>query len=177
MSKILERKNLYNGYLKVDSLKIINDRDQVMDLEVIKRKNAVSSLVKNTKTGKFIFVNQWRPGVEDYITETVAGTIIPGEDPQECLIREIEEEIGYKVDYTKFLYECYTSPGADTEKINIFYSEVSEKISSGGGLEEEGETINTIELSEKELSNYTFKDAKTIISILHYQVSQLQGIK
>ena len=168
MSKILKRKNLYNGYLKVDSLKIINDRNQVMDLEVIKRKNAVSSLVFNTKTQKFIFVNQWRTGVEDYITETVAGTIIPGEDPKECLIREIEEEIGYKVDHTEFLYSCYTSPGADTEIINIFYSEVSEKISEGGGLEEEGETINTIELTKDELLTYDFKDAKTIISVLNF---------
>jgi ADP-ribose pyrophosphatase len=76
-----------------------------------------------------------RPGSNSEILEIVAGTLDKeNEDAREAMIREIDEEIGYKTDKITLIDECYMSPGGSTEKISIYYCEVSEKIHQGGGL-------------------------------------------
>lgn len=162
---ILSRINKYKGHLSIDELTIKSKKGSSIKREVMVRKNAVSSVVYNTITNKFIFVSQWRPGTNSDIIELVAGTIEPGEDPRNTMIREIEEEIGYKTDNITLINECYMSPGGSTEIISIYYTEVSEKISEGGGLEEEGEEIDIIEMDINDIKKTLFNDAKTIIGV------------
>ena len=128
------------------------------------RKDAVAGVVYDTLKNKFIFVNQYRPGSNTEIIEIAAGTLdIEGEDPREAMIREIDEEIGYKTDKIVLIDECYMSPGGSSEVITIYYYEVSNKIHTGGGLE--NEDIDVIEMDLDEVLSTRFRDAKTIIGI------------
>lgn len=162
---ITSRQNKYNGYFKIDEL-TLTSRGKEIKKEIMIRKNAVAAVVYNTTTEKYIFVSQWRPGSNSDLIELVAGTLDgESEDPRDAMIREIDEEIGYKVDNIKLIDECYMSPGGTTEIITIYYCEVSEKIHEGGGLEEEGEDIQIIEMDISEVLSTRFKDAKTIIGI------------
>ena len=162
--KITGRKRVYDGFLKVDKLTIELGDDKEAVREVVVRQNAVAALVYNTREKQYILVKQFRPGPAEEIVEIVAGTMdVDGESPENCITREIEEEIGYKVDKLESITWCYFSPGGLTEKIHIFYAEVSEKVSKGGGVDDE--EIETILVPEKELSEYAFHDSKTIISI------------
>lgn len=161
---IVDRKNKYKGFLNIDELTVKTRSGQEVKREVMVRKDAVAGVVYDTKLKKFIFVNQWRPGTNNDIIELVAGTLdIPGEDPREAMIREIDEEVGYKTDSIVLIDECYMSPGGSTELISIYYCEVSEKIHQGGGLEYED--IDVLEMDIDEVLSTRFRDAKTLIGI------------
>jgi len=162
----MNRENKYDGYLKIDELTFKNKRGQEVRREVMRRQDAVAALVYNTETEKYIFVSQWRPGAHTDVIEIPAGVLDhEGEDPREAISREIEEEIGYKVDNLKLIDEGWVSPGGTTELITIYFAEVSEKIGEGGGLETEGEEIDIIEMDSDEVFSTRFKDFKTIIAV------------
>lgn len=164
---LIDRQPKYKGHLAIDELTVKTKKGAQIKREVMTRKNAVAALVFNKETKKYIFVSQWRPGVSGDIIEIPAGTLDhPGEDQREAMIREVEEEIGYKVDGIKMLDECYMSPGGSTEIITIYFCTVSEKIGEGGGLEEEHEEIDVIEMDRSEMLSTRFKDAKTIIAVM-----------
>ena len=162
----MNRENKYDGYLKIDELTFKNKRGQEVRREVMRRQDAVAALVYNTETEKYIFVSQWRPGAHTDVIEIPAGVLDhEGEDPREAISREIEEEIGYKVDNLKLIDEGWVSPAGTTELITIYFAEVSEKIGEGGGLETEGEEIDIIEMDSDEVFSTRFKDFKTIIAV------------
>ena len=161
---VTNRERKYNGFLNVDELTVKTRSGKEVKRQIMVRKDAVAGVVYDTNTKKFIFVNQWRPGSNAEIVEIVAGTLdVPGEDPRDAMIREIDEEIGYKTDNIVLIDECYMSPGGSTEVITIYYCEVSEKIHEGGGLEYED--IDVIEMTLDEVLSTRFRDAKTIIGI------------
>lgn len=161
---LTNREKKYKGYLQVDELTVKTRSGKEVKREIMIRKDAVAAIVWNTSKKIFIFTNQWRPGSNSDIVEIVAGTLdIPGEDPRVAMIREIDEEIGYKTDNIILIDECYMSPGGTTEVINIYYCEVSNQIHLGGGLEDED--IDIIEMTTDEVLKTRFRDAKTIIGI------------
>lgn len=162
-------KTIFKKYYTLEEIEIEHE-GKTFTRERLNKHSAVAAVVYDTEREKFLFVEQFRAGCLDNLTEIVAGTLKDGEDPTECIIREIEEEIGYKVDYAQILHEnFYMSPGYTNEKMTIFYCEVSKKVSNGGGLEEENENINIIEMTEKEmfkkLQDGYFKDSKTIVAL------------
>jgi len=161
---VSNRQTKYKGFFNVDELTVKTRSGKEVKREVVVRKDAVASVVYDTNRKVFIFVSQYRPGSNSELLELVAGTLdVPGEDPRDAMKREIDEEIGYKTDSIKLIDECYMSPGGTTEVITIYYSEVSEKIHQGGGLEYED--IDIIEMTLDEVLLTRFKDAKTIIGV------------
>lgn len=161
---ITKRERKHKGFLNIDELTVKTRSGKEVKRELMVRPDGVASVVFDTIQKKFIFVNQWRPASNSEIIEIVAGTCdVEGEDPREAMIREIDEEIGYKTDKITLIDECYMSPGGTSELLSIYYSEVSEKISKGGGLEDED--IDVIEMDLDEVLTTRFRDAKTIIGI------------
>ena len=161
---------LFKKYYKLEEI-ILEHNGKTIIRERLDKKSAVAAVVYNTETQKYIFVKQWRPGVLGDIVELCAGTLDkPGENPEDCMMREVEEEVGYKVDYIELLIpEFYLSPGYTNEKMIIYYCEVSVKLNEGGGCEEENENIEVIEIHEndleKEFLSGKFIDSKTIMGI------------
>jgi ADP-ribose pyrophosphatase len=45
--------------------------------------------------GRFVMVEQFRPGTRRVTLEFPAGIVEPGETPEECAVRELEEETGF----------------------------------------------------------------------------------
>jgi ADP-ribose pyrophosphatase len=161
---VTNRQRKYKGFLNIDELTVKTRSGKEVKRELMVRPDGVAAVVYDTKTEKFLFVNQWRPASNVEIIEIVAGTCdIEGEDPREAMIREIDEEIGYKTDTIILIDECFMSPGGTSELISIYYAEVSEKIHSGGGLEDED--IDVVEMTLDEVMITRFRDAKTIIGI------------
>src|SRR4051794_2665200 len=84
-------------------------------------------------------------GLESSI-EACAGKL-DGENAEKRIIKEMEEELGYRIGKVERLFELYVSPAAIMEKIEFFtcaYSPV-ERVSEGGGLADEGEDIEVME--------------------------------
>ena len=168
---IIDRKNKYKGYLNIDEITYKTNSGEEVKRELMVRQNAVAALLYDTIKEKYILISQWRPGSSSKIVEIVAGTLDkPGEDPRDAMTREIDEEVGYATDTIKLIDECYMSPGGSSEVITIYFCEVSKKIGAGGGVSEEHEDIDIIEMDregpeEETLMTTRFKDAKTIIAV------------
>ena len=157
----------YNGHLKIDVIELEGEKGNKVIREVVTKKSAVGGIIYNTETEKYIFVKQWRPGPIDFIIEIAAGLLDKeGEDPKECMIREIEEETGYKTDSIITLVdEFYSSPGFTDEKLTLYYAEVSEQVTTNLGVDDE--EIELVEMNYTELTYniMKFTDAKTILAL------------
>lgn len=162
--KIVKKEKVFGGFFSLEEI-TVEDRSKVYKRLVLVRKKAVAGLLYDSQKKKFILTSQWRPGSESEIVEVLAGITEEGESDSDVLRRECLEEVGYQVDTCERIGEFYLSPGGSTEKIALFFCTSTHKTHSGGGLEEEGESIRTIEMSLDELLEYEFEDAKTIIAV------------
>jgi ADP-ribose pyrophosphatase len=181
-NKIIKEETVFDDNLIVQKAEI-SSKGKVFSRQRLKRVDASTVLIYNTDTGKVILTRQFRYPIHDKvdspILEIVAGKIDNGEDPLSAAIRESEEETGYKVskENIRLLYSCFVSPGYTAERFYIYYATVSnaDKISKGGGLEDENESIEVVEMDKQEfirmIRNSELSDAKTYIAGLHLLAS------
>ena len=102
--------------------------------------------------------------------EACAGKL-DGEKAETRIIKEMEEELGYRVAKVERLFALYVSPAAVAEKIEFFTCAYSpaDRVSGGGGLADEGEDIEVIETTLEQanamIASGEIIDAKTVILI------------
>ena len=171
----------YDSYFKVDIARIEEiDGGKVSstyDRFKLTRPDAVGILVYNEDSKKVILVKQFRYPIihhtKENVLEIVAGKIDSGETPKQSAVRELFEEIGYKITEERLgnAMEIFASPGYSTEKIYIFLAVVKnsdKEYGCGGGLESEHENIEIVEMDiqefVKKIKTNEIKDSKTIIS-------------
>lgn len=152
--------------------------------EAYDRGNGSTILLYNKESQTVILTRQFRMptylnGNESgYLIECCAG-LLDKNDPEECIKRETEEETGYKIAEVKKVFEVYMSPGSVTEILYFFVAEYAKemKVSDGGGVHEENENIEVIELSFQKalemISSGEIRDAKTIMLLQYAQINNL----
>lgn len=157
--------------------------------ECYNRGDGAAVLLYNVEKATVILTKQFRMPIyennknEGMSIEVCAGAIDKNESPEHTMLREIEEEVGYKIETIHTVLEAYMSPGALTEKLHLFVAEYSEdmKINEGGGLDSEDEEIEVLELSFKEaidmIESKTIIDAKTIMLLQYAQINNLLECK
>jgi ADP-ribose pyrophosphatase len=157
---------------KVDFLKMfkynIEHKDKIFYREFIEIGDAVCAVVYNTKTDKYVFVKQYRPGTNKELIELVGG--LPNENltPVQCIRIEVLEETGYMVDTIELMTITNFAPCYSTEKLHMYYITVSEKIETGGGLEHEDEYVEVVEMYKENILDFDFQsnsDAKTMLAL------------
>ena len=162
--------------LKVDA-RLSNGTRVELDREVADHGHGASILPIDQARGMVLLVRQWRAGAaftghDGWLIETCAG-LLDADDPIGCARREAFEELGTHVHNIKHLCDCFSSPGAVSEKIDLFIGDysLSDRVNAGGGLASEHEDIEVIEMSLKEAYNLIASggivDAKTIILLQH----------
>jgi nudix-type nucleoside diphosphatase (YffH/AdpP family) len=142
---------------------------------VFERGDAVAAVVRHIESGSLLFTEQFRfPTVDKdtgWLLEVMAGMIDDGEVPETALRRELEEELGFRVGRLEPITTFFVSPGGSSERIFLYYAEVSDmgRVSDGGGLAAEQEEIRIVRMSPKEarvaLRDGRLPDAKTIIGL------------
>jgi nudix-type nucleoside diphosphatase (YffH/AdpP family) len=150
---------------------------QTQTREIYDRGNAATLLPYNLTDGTVVLVRQFRfpayvNGYDDLLIEAAAG-MLDNASPEERIRAEAEEETGYRLHQVKKVFEAFMSPGAVTEKLHFFVAEYdrSMRVSSGGGLADEGEDIEVLELAIDDalamIADGRIVDAKTIM-LLQY---------
>lgn len=176
--KILNKKRVFDEYLKVDEYDVQHERYSRNDnahknLEIAAKGDACAALVYEADTNSILLIEQFRlPSAihgDGWIIELVAGTMEENEDPKETIEREIQEEIGYKVSSLEFIQRVFISPGWTTERMNIYFAITNStlKVSAGGGLEDEQEDIRIVKIPVEQLDIFinSILDAKTLIAL------------
>jgi ADP-ribose pyrophosphatase len=117
---ILKRETVFHSRLfDVQNVKVrlSNGREPVYAL--VKHPGAVA-VVPVDGEGNIWLVKQYRVGCEGWLLEIPAGTLEPGEDPDECVQRELQEEIGMAAGKLQKLGDFYLAPGYSSERLHIY---------------------------------------------------------
>jgi len=152
--------------------------------EVYDRGNGTTILLYNKDQKTIILTRQFR--LPTFINGNDSGMMIEScaglldeKNPEDCIIKETEEETGYRIKDAHRIFELYMSPGAVTEVVYFFVAEYSEsmKVTEGGGVEGEEENIDVLEMNVDDalimVDNGEIKDGKTIILLQYAKLHNL----
>ena len=159
-------------------------RLETQSREAYDRGNGATILLYNKESKTVILTKQFRlptyiNGNEDGMMIEACAGLLDKDNPEDCIRKETEEELGYEISDVKKVFEVYMSPGSVTEILYFFIAEYSKsmKVNEGGGLADEQEEIEVLELDiDKALAmidSGEIKDAKTIMLLQHVR---LKGI-
>lgn len=150
--------------------------------EVYDRGNGAAILLYNPENKTVILTRQFR--LPTYLNGNKSGMLIEAcaglldlDEPGQCIIRETEEETGYRIAKVEKVMEAYMSPGLLTEILYLFVGEYNEsmKVNDGGGLEEEQENIEVLEMKYDQayamIATGEIKDAKTILLLQYAKIN------
>ena len=152
--------------------------------EVYDRGNGAAILLYNSIQKTVILTRQFR--LPSYLNGNATGMMIEvcaglldKDHPEQCIIRETEEETGYRISTVHKVLETYMSPGAVTEILYLFVGEydASMKVNEGGGVDTEQENIEVLEYTFDEafamIESGEIKDAKTIMLLQYAKINNL----
>jgi len=157
---------------------------QQQSREAYDRGNGAVILLYNTISRTVILTRQFR--IPTYINGNESGMLIEAcaglldqDSPQDCIRRETEEETGYQIKEAKKIFEAYMSPGSVTEILHFFIAEYTNnmKVSDGGGLQEEEENIEILEINIDDalamIESGEIKDGKTIMLLQYIKLKSI----
>jgi nudix-type nucleoside diphosphatase (YffH/AdpP family) len=150
---------------------------QVQVRESYDRGNGATILLYDRTRRMIVLTRQFRypayvNGYDDLLIETPAG-LLDAMEPEARIRAETEEETGYRIGRIEKVFEAFMSPGSVTERLFFFTGEYqpSDRTSAGGGHANEGEDIETLEVTIDEalamIADGRIVDAKTIMLIQH----------
>jgi nudix-type nucleoside diphosphatase (YffH/AdpP family) len=175
--KIVSSETLSKGFIHLQRLTVehetLSGDRQTVVREIHDHGNAATILLYDPARKSVILVRQLRlppvlNGDDGFLIETPAG-LLDKDDPLTAIIREAMEETGYRIDRADYLFDAYMSPGTLTERVSFFAAEIdaTKKAGKGGGLEEEGEDIEILEMpladAYEMIGTGKISDGKTIM--------------
>ena len=163
-----------------------NGEWQTLHRESYDRGNAATLLPYNLTQGTVVLVRQFRypayvNGYDDLMIEAVAG-LLDNESPEVRIRAEAKEETGYRLGEVRKVFEAFMSPGAVTEKLHFFVApyEPDMRVGSGGGIADEGEDIEVLELPLARalamVAGGEIQDGKTIMLLQHAALAGLDRL-
>ena len=157
---------------------------QTQSREAYDRGDGAVILLYNAEHKTVILTRQFR--LPTFINGNCTGMLIEAcaglldkDNPEDCIKRETEEETGYKITAVRKIFEAYMSPGSVTEILYFFIAEYTAfmKVHEGGGLEQEQENIEVLEMPVEKamhmIEHGEIKDAKTIMLLQYVKLHQI----
>ena len=171
--KTLSRKTVFEGrILSVDVLEVELEDGRTSVREIVQHGVAVA-IIPQLPDGRFVFIRQFRKAMERVCFEVVAGNCDPGEPEAVSAARELQEETGYVSRSLELLGPVFPSVGYCTERIDVYFAEVS---GQGQTAFDEDEKIETVILSEAEMDEMIrtnqIADAKTLAAWMLYKAKK-----
>lgn len=165
--KTIESKRIFEGRLvnlRVDTVELPNGRQSTR--EVVEHRGAVC-IVPILDHSQVVLIRQFRQPVGGTLLELPAGTLDPGESPEDCARRELVEEIGYFPDKLTEMFHSYLAPGYSTEMLHTFLAEDLRRVGENRDSDEFIEVV-TVRLRDAVdmILHGEIVDAKTICGIL-----------
>lgn len=152
--------------------------------ETYDRGNGAVILLYNKSKKTVILTRQFRMptyinGNEDGMMIEACAGLLDQDNPEDAIRRETAEETGYDIQNVTKVFEAYMSPGSVTEILYFFIAEytIEMKVNEGGGVKEERENIDVLELPFSQaiemIQSGEIKDAKTIMLLQHLLINKI----
>jgi len=122
-SELLARTTIYKGrvlQLEIDVVKMPSGH--TIDMELVRHPGSVV-ILPIPEPGKIILIKQYRYSIDRWIWELPAGSLKPGEDPDQAAARECEEEIKLRPGKVTRLRGYYPTPGFCDEIMTYYRCE------------------------------------------------------
>ena len=136
-------------------------------LDLIRHPGA-AAVVPFLSDDEVLLIRQFRYAAGGEIYEVPAGKLDPGETPEACAYRELEEETGYRAGRLEPLAQILTTPGFTDERIHLF---AAEALSPGRQRLDDDELIELVPLPLAEALAMVWSDAlpdaKSSLALLH----------
>ena len=187
---VISTRRLLDDFFKVDEVTVRHERLDGSMSPVLKRLNfergdGVAALLYKPADQVLVLVRQFRlPSYmagEGWLLEIVAGMLERAQDATAVMRREVAEETGYEVDNLIPIGSFFLSPGGSSERIHLYFAEVTDqsRSHSGGGRADEDEDIEVVEIPLaacwQMVEDGAISDAKTLIALMWFKCRQLQA--
>ncbi len=171
--KRLSSQQIYHGRginVRVDTVEKPSGRKTTR--EVIEHSDCVAVVVLDDQDN-VLLVRQYRYSVGKFLLEIPAGGIEPGEEPIDCVRRELQEEIGYLPRKIDNLGGFYAIPGYGTEYL---YCYLATDLVPSRLVAEDTEGIELIRVPQNQIPQLIASgeicDAKSIAALLTFLLIQ-----
>ena len=171
--RITQVETLHEGWRKLLKFTVQMPDGRTMEREILNSQDAAAVLPYDPDRRKVILVRQFRAPVmhveeRSHIMETVAG-MLDGGEPEDTARREAMEEAGLRLGALEPVGRAWSAPGITTERLSMFLAPYAgaDRVGEGGGLAEEHEEIEVLEIGIDELAGMlernAIDDMKTLI--------------
>ena len=151
MAKILSEKIAYQTpHVKVIDLEISFAKKR--SVYQIVQKNDSVMLIPVLENGKLILIKEYSAAANSYLLTFPKGRVETGEKPEITIVRELQEEAGYKPGKIKLLTSLLVSPGYLRQKTYIYLCTNLTKSRLQGDVGE-----------QPEVKTFTFKEVDDLI--------------
>src|SRR4030042_590564 len=120
VEKLLRRQYIFEGRalkLRIDTVLTADGHHSTR--EIIERNDCIAVVAINADDN-VLLVNQYRTPLAKNLLEIPAGGIDKGEDAETAVIREMQEETGFKPGKVVYLTGFYISPGFCDEYVHLY---------------------------------------------------------
>jgi ADP-ribose pyrophosphatase len=167
--KLLMRKYVFEGHaMKVRVDTILTGDGHRGTREIIERNDCVA-MVPVDAENNVLMVTQFRTPLWKNLLEIPAGGIEKGEDSEKAVVREMQEETGFKPLKVVRLCGCYLSPGYSSEYCHIY---LATNLSEDPLHAEDTAGIELVKLPVAgimdAITSGRIQDAKSIAGLLYY---------
>lgn len=176
---ITSRRTAYKGRYRIEAFTFDFDRAAGKGRitgakrEVFERGDSAAALIHDIERDVIVLTEQFRMATYEkgpgYLIEAMAGSLEEGEDPEDCIRREMMEEVGYRAGKVTLVANGYVSPGSSSERIFLYYAPVNTADlvnPAASGLVAEQEDVRRVEFSREDflarVAAAGFHDAKVM---------------
>lgn len=167
--KLISSRMIYEGRilkLRVDTVRTADGRESTR--EIIEHAACIAVIPVDTD-GNILLVKQYRRALDKELLEIPAGGIDEGEDIEKAVIREMQEEIGYRPQKLECLGGFYSTPGFCNEFLHLY---LATDLVPGRLQAEDTAGIEVVRVPVLQVPDLVtsgkIEDAKTVTGLLFY---------
>ena len=172
--EILSERTIHKGWLNLKMATVRLKEGEIVEREIVEHPSGAAVLAYDPERRVAMLISECRPPVLregfEQIMEVIAGAL-DGDDPEVCARREALEEGGLRLRVLERVAETWATPATSTERVTSFLAAYSraDRVSAGGGLDEEAEHLRVREVALAELCRQAdageILDAKTLLLV------------
>jgi len=122
--------------------------------------------------GNIFLIKQYRHPLGHDVIEIPAGMASPGEAPEACAVRELEEEIGYRAQKLTFVATANNTVGVSNDKIHLYIAQDLVKTAQNLDADEFLEVAKySLDECKAMIASGEIIDSKTILAIYAYMLT------